>query len=437
VCFLVGVNGVRADWPQFQGPDRNGISKETGLAKSWPEKGPRVLWEVAVGAGYAAPAIRDGEVYFLDRTTDDDADDRKDVLRCLDLETGKEKWTFAYDAPGKTSHDGSRNPASVDATHVFTIGPFGDLYCFDRKTQKPVWNINLLTDLDGKKGGWGVGQSPLLYGDWVIVAVQGDDIGLAAFEKTTGKMVWKSKGLGKAGYVSPTLATIDGVDQVLFSSAKARAPGGRDKKGGKSKKAPAAPAPTPAGPAGPSGAYGISAKTGDVLWNYAGWGCDIPIPAPSYLGDGKILITGGYEAGSAMIQVKGASVKELFKLEFGSQIQQPIRIGDHFFFDNNENSRRDGLACMTLDGKVTWQTKDLENGPKFDRGNLMMADGMIYAIDAAGNLKMIKPDPKKYTEVASAALLDGKEIWAPIALSGGKMVIRDQTKMLCVDVKTP
>lgn len=438
VTVLVGVlsSSVRAeDWPQFQGPDRNGISTETGLLKAWPKSGPEVKWEVSVGMGYSAPSICGGEVFILDRTAEDDPEERKDVLRCFDLKTGSEKWKSAYAAPGKMSHDGSRCPPTVDEKRVYTVGPFGHFYCFDRETKAPVWNVNLLEELEGRKANWGVGQSPVLYGDWVVVAVQGEETGIAAFDRKTGKMAWKSKGLGKAGYVSPVLVTLDGVDQFIMTTAKAESGKSRNRKRKKDDRPAQTVAETPNVP---FGTYGISAADGTVLWSYTGWACKIPIPNATYVGDGKLLITGGYGSGSAMIQVKGSEVTELFKLEdIGSQIQQPLLIGDHLYFDNNENSRRDGMGCMTLGGQLKWTTKEIEGAPKYDRGNLMVADGMIYAIDAEGNLRMIRPDPEKYDEVASASLLTGKEIWAPIALSDGLMVIRDQSVMKCINIREP
>ena len=165
---LVSSTAFAADWPQLLGPSGNGKSSETGLAKTWPAGGPKVVWRVPLATGYSSPSISGGEVYVLDRM-----DGTKDVLRCLDFANGKELWNFVYDAPGEVSHDGSRVPPTVDAQYVYTVGMMGHFHCIDRKTHKPVWSKNLVTDF-GLKGvpGWGITQAPALYNDLVIVAPQ-------------------------------------------------------------------------------------------------------------------------------------------------------------------------------------------------------------------------------------------------------------------------
>ena len=134
------------------------------------------------------------------------------------------------------------------------------------------------------------------------------------------------------------------------------------------------------------------------------------------------------------------TVKELFKTDnkTGSQCQQALLIGDHLYMNSHENGREDGLLCMTLEGKILWKTKDTEGLPRFDKGSLLEADGRIYMIDGAkGTLHLIEPSPAGYKELASASVLSGKEIWSPMALTQGKLIIRDQTQMKCLDVKNP
>ena len=137
-----------SDWPQYLGPDRNSISQEKGLLRSWPESGPEVLWTVAVGRGYGGPVIKDGKVYLLDRKPE-----VGDNLRCFDLATGKELWNYAYDAPGSVMFPGSRSVPTVDGNHVYSCGHNGDFYCLDTNTKKPVWHKNIWTDFGGEAGG--------------------------------------------------------------------------------------------------------------------------------------------------------------------------------------------------------------------------------------------------------------------------------------------
>lgn len=206
-----------ADWPQMNGPNRNNVSPETGLARTWPENGPRVLWTVPLGAGYGAPSIRDGEVYLLDRVGEE-----RDVLRCYYLETGQELWNYAYDAPGSVSHDGSRTAPTIDDKYVYTVGMLGHMKCIDRKTHQPVWEKNIASDFGVELPGWGVVQAPSLYKDLVIVAPQAPDAFVVAYKRDTGEIAWKSPGAGRVGYVTPVVTTLCGVDQVLMISASSK-----------------------------------------------------------------------------------------------------------------------------------------------------------------------------------------------------------------------
>ena len=170
--FVVGA--LAADWPWYYGPRRDGTSTEKGLLRSWPKEGPMVLWTTPVGAGYGGPAISGGKVYLLDR--DDKVGDK---LRCLDFATGKELWTFAYDAPGRFDHPGSRTTPTVDGDNVYTLGPLGDLYSINTTTHKPVWHKNVWKDFGGQQlPRWALTQNPLIYRNLVIVASQTSQAGV-------------------------------------------------------------------------------------------------------------------------------------------------------------------------------------------------------------------------------------------------------------------
>lgn len=414
VIFALAEAGAAAasDWPQFQGPNRDGSSPETGLARTWPADGPKVLWTFPLGAGYGSPSVRDGEVYILDRVND-----TQDVMRCIDLNTGKELWNYSYDAPGETSHNGSRTAPTIDENRVYSVGMLGHFYCIDRKTRQPVWNKNLLTDFGVNKPGWGVVQSPSLYKDLVIVAPQAPDAYVVAYNKNSGDLVWKTPGFGLVGYSTPVVTKLGGVDQVVMVGACAKGGGN------------------------PGKVAGVSPDDGSILWTYDGFQCFIPIPYPTTLPDDRLFITGGYRAGSAMIQVKqdgGAwTVKELFKTDVcGSQIQQPLFFKDHLYVNSNSNEREDGMMCLTLDGQVKWKTGASWFSTTFERGALLLADSMIYVIDGKkGTLHLIDPSPDEFKELAQAQVLSGKEIWAPMALSDGKLLVRDQREMKCLSVK--
>lgn len=407
VALTVCCAGAWADWSQFQGDARNGTSDETGLMRTWPEGGPKVLWSFPLGEGYAGPAIRDGEVYILDRV-----EDQSDVLRCISLDTGEELWSFQYSAPGQVGHSGSRTTPTVTETHVYTVGMMGDFMCVDRKTRMPAWRMNILEEYGVRTPKWGAAQSPVIHGDLVIVAPQADDAFVAAFGKASGDEVWTSEGQGRVGYSPPAVVNVAGVEHVVMVAAN-------------------------------GDVAGISLDKGETLWRYGGWDCRIPIPYAMELPGDRLFVTGGYDAGSAMLHVTregdGLAVKELFKtMECGSQIHQPLLYKDHLYANSNSNSRNDGMICMTLSGELKWRTKDTVGLPRFERGNLLLADDMIISLDGkTGVLHLIDPSPEGYKDLARAKIFDGNRMWSPMALSQGKLLLRDQEQMKCLDLRNP
>ncbi len=408
IMFTTGF--TLADWPQYLGPHRNAISPEKGLLRSWPESGLKVLWTISLGAGYGGAAISDGKVYVLDRIGND-----KDVLRCLDLTTGEELWSYLYDAPGRVSHPGSRSTPAIDGSYVYTCGSFGDLYCFDKNTHKLVWNKNIWKDFDdGNVPRWAISQNPFVYGDSLIVASQTSKAGVVAYDKLTGQVKWASPALeGGVGYVSPEIVKISGNDNLVMITAGKRGGGG-------------------------GAVIGMDPKDGRQLWIYKGWSCQIPIANVTEIGDGRLFVTGGYKAGSAMIKITKSgdsyAVTEVYKTEdFGTHVHPAILYKGYLYGHCTTNTRKDGMVCMSIDGKVKWKTG---SSPVFDKGGFILADGLILSVDGQkGILYLIEPDPAGYKELAKAKLLDTNECWGPLALTDGKLLIRDQKQMRCVVVK--
>ncbi len=440
-----------SDWPQYLGPTRNSISPEKGILRNWPTNGPEVLWTVSVGKGYGGPVVKDGKIYLLDR--DDKVGDN---LRCLDLATGKELWNFAYDAPGTVMFPGSRSVPTVDGHHVYSCGHNGDLYCVDINTHKPVWNKNVWTDFGGaagressggpRQGGatpsggrfpmWAITQNPLIYGDLLIVASQAPEAGVVAYEKLTGNVQWKTPSLGLISYASPAIVKVDGKDHVVMVTSSTN-PFQRTR------------------PENEMGnVVGMDPLTGEILWKYDKWECHIPVASALDAGDNKVLIVGGYELGATMIKVEkkpdgSYGTTELFTTrEFGDQTKPPVQYKGHFYAQYGTNSRRDGMVCMSMEGKILWKTK---RSPDFNKGSMILADGLILATDGAQTLYLIEPDPAGFKPLASAKILaeggSGSENdpmasrvggrnqnWGPMALADGKLLIRDQARMQCVKV---
>ena len=163
IVLLVCISNISAqDWPQYLGPNRNSTSAQKGILRSWPQKGPEVLWTVDVGIGFGGPVVKDGKVYLLDR--DDKVGDK---LRCFDLSSGKDLWSFSYEAPGSVMFPGSRSVPTLDGNRIYTCGPYGNLYCIDINKHKPVWNKNVWTDFGGGQiPRWAITQCPLVYRDF-------------------------------------------------------------------------------------------------------------------------------------------------------------------------------------------------------------------------------------------------------------------------------
>ena len=399
-----------ADWPQYYGPRRDSTSTEKGILRSWPPEGPKVVWTTPVGIGYGGPVVSGGKVYLLDR--DDTVGDN---LRCLDFSNGKELWTFAYDAPGSFNHPGSRSTPTVDGESCLHLRAAGRPVLHQHNHTQPVWHKNVWTDFGGSGlPRWGITQNPLIYRNLLIVASQTSQAGVVAYDKLTGELKWQTPALsGSTGYVSPSIVKVGGDDHLVMTMAAMGF--GRNAGGGS--------------------VNGIDPLSGKVLWTYSNWQCGIPVPHAVDAGDGRVLITGGYSAGAAMIKVEKKAdgsfgVTELFKnADFGSHTQPPILYKDHFYAQYTINERSDGMVCMSMDGQVKWKTGE---SPAFVRGGSILVDGLLLSTDGSTTLYVIEPDPSGFKPLASARLLEPGENWGPLALVDGNLLIRDQRQLKCV-----
>jgi outer membrane protein assembly factor BamB len=412
VVALSGPAAFAADWPWMYGPRRDGTSDQKGLLRAWPEGGPKTLWTSPVNAGFGGAAVSAGSVYVLDR--DEQVGDR---LRVFDLSSGKELWSFGYDAPGSFMFAGSRTTPTVDGEHVYTSGPLGDLYAINTKTRKPAWHKNIWKDFGGGElPRWAVVQNPLIHGNLLIVAPQTSQAGVVAFDKLTGELKWKSAPLsGTAGYVSPSIIKVGGEDHVvMITAAVGRGRTARD-----------------------GSVNGLDPLTGKVLWTYTNWQCSIPVPQPVDAGEGRVLVTGGYGAGTAMIKVQKTGdgtygVTELFKNpDFGAHTQPPILHKDHFYSQYTINERSDGLVAMSMTGQIAWKT---DQQPAFVRGGSILAEDLMLTTDGNTKLYLVEPSPSGFKPLASAVVLEPGDNWAPLALVDGKLLVRGQNELKCLQV---
>jgi len=428
IVFGLVISSSYADWPQFLGPSRNGVAKEAKeLPRSWPAGGPKVVWEAKCGKGFGGAAIYGDSVLVLDRQAS-----QRDVLRRIGFADGKDVWSLPYDAPGKLMFPGSRSTPATDGELVFAIGPHGHLHAAKFSDGSIAWKANLLEDWEIGLPKWGIAGSPLLLADIVVVNAYGKKAAVVAYEKATGEVAWTTSNpqADLPTYSSPVTMTLDG-KQMIVSCGSRLFEGGRIHP---YKKTPLK--------ASKSFTTGIDPATGEVLWSYNGYECQIHAPSPVVLDDGRIFLIGGYSAGCAMIKVERAgetyAVKELWKNDrVGSKVAQAFVHNGRIYANGGQSfdwyvKRKNGFFCMGLDGELLWNTlKD----PWFEFGNVLMVDGVLLVMHGQkGELVMIAPNPNDYKELARARVLSGKQLWAPMAYSNGKLVLRDHSKIVCLDL---
>jgi len=358
---------------------------------------------VPTGEGFGGACVYGDSVLLLDRKVGE-----KDILRRLRLADGEEVWRSPFDAPGRLGEQGSRSTPATDGDLVFSIGPHGHIRAAKFSDGSLAWSAHLLDDWGAKKPGWGVATSPLLLDDKVIVSPWGGKAALVAYNKADGKVIWRTpNATGTAqAWTSPAVMKLGGKTMIVATGNG-------------------------------SHTIGVDPENGKQLWFYNGYRCDIQIASPIVLNDGRVLLTGGYGAGSAMFKVQaqdnGFTVTELWKSKaFGSTISQAVIHDGYIYLNRGFKQSRHGMVCATVAGELKWETGKT---PNFDMGSILLADGVIFAVNGAtGDLAMIEPDPTGYRELARARVLGGRKIWAPMALSNGKLLLRDHSKLVCMEL---
>ena len=405
-----------SNWNQYLGPHRNATINGTDILDSWENGYPKELWSFPLGEGYGGASIFGTEVFILDRIKG-----QSDVLRCIDFVSGEEKWNFTYEAEGELPFPGSRGVPTVDKNYIWSVGPHGDFYCFDKETQKPIWHHDLLEEFDRILSTWGVSQSPIVYKDLVIVAPHGNKAGVAAFDKISGQEVWRSRPLSGPNYhVSPTLANYGGVDQVIMISPYDREDSTRLHE-----------------------VVAFDAITGKELWKYNGLRSFSTITPATVIDDTRLFLTdnsfdGAYDPVSIMIEIKKTggefAVKELFLTEeAGSKMHPPVLFENHLYLNHTGNPNQ--MMCLTLDGEMVWKKNE---APGFELGALILVNNLILNQNGKnGDIHLIQPSTGGYKELGKASYFSSKksQAWAPLAFSQGKLIIRDLEKMVCLDLQ--
>jgi outer membrane protein assembly factor BamB len=389
-------------WPQFRGPNRDDISPDTApLARSWDAAGPRLLWAVDCGEGYAGAVVREGRVYLLDY----DYGKKENALRCLSLADGREIWRFAYAMQVKRNHGMTRTVPAVADKYVVALDPKCHVLCLDSATGELRWGLNLVHEYGTTIPPWYAGQCPLIDGQAVILAPGGRDALLAAVELATGKLLWRSPNPHEWKMTHSSVMPMEFAGKRFYVYC------------------------------GSGGVAGISAKDGTLLWETSEWKISIAtVPSPLVLDGGRILLSGGYNAGSLLLRLReqdGRLVPEtVWKLGpevFGATQHTPI-FHDGLIYGTRPNGQ---FVCLGLDGKVL---RASPKGEDFGLGPFLLADGFFFVMNDAGKLSLLEDSPARFNLSAQAQVLQGRESWGPMALAGGRLLARDFTRLVCLDV---
>lgn len=429
VCaFLLGATATTsvtaADWPGFRGPNRDGISPETGLLKKWPEGGPKKLWTAKnLGLGWGTPSVADGAIYGVGTR------DGKDGVWAIKEADGTELWFTPFADPAVGLASQTNGPASTPTVHqgkVYTVSANGTVSCLSAKDGKAVWAKNYAKDFGGPSGGkggvvWGYSDSVLADGDKIVCIPGAKGAAVVALNANSGETVWKTDvGAvgGGHGYSSPIKATFGGVPAYVAELGNA------------------------------SGLVAVHADTGKLLWQYKGTpatGGVAQIPIPIVKGD-LVWVSTSYGGGSALLQIvpKGndtfevKEVKAYKKAQLNNHHGGMVLIGDHIYFGHDQNGG--SPVCVEFKtGEIAWGPEKSPAGGQRSAA-VLYADGRLYFRYENGVLVLIEPSPEELKVVSSFKLpaADQKsypQSWPHPVIVNGKLYVRDQTVLHCYDVK--
>jgi outer membrane protein assembly factor BamB len=390
-------------WPQFRGPRRDNVSREpVALATNWPEAGPAVLWERRLGRGHAGAAVRDGRVYVIDH----DEDAPADVLRCMSLADGRDIWTYTYDVKLKYSHGVSRTVPAVTDRVVISMGPKCHVLACDAATGKYLWHIDLPYEYGTKVPGWYAGQCPRIDGDRAILAPAGPKALMIAVDCGSGELLWTTPNPDNWKMTHSSIAAMDVGGKRVYVYC------------------------------GSGGVAVVSAADGKLLWRTNKWRVSMAnVPTPVPVGGGRALLTGEYNAGAMMLQLRkdgdGVVGSELFRRGpkvFGAHQHTPI-LYDGYLYGVRQGKQ---LACMTPEGEVLWASGSTN---RFGIGPYLIADGKIILMDSHGLLTMAEATPDGYKPLTRAKVLPGPDSWGAMALVNGRLILRDENVMKCLDLR--
>lgn len=421
--LLCATLAAAADWPAFRGPERTGVSAETGLLEKWPAGGPKLVWRSDKGGlGYAGMAIVGGTVYTMGARGADE------YLIALD-DKGQEKWAAkigpTYNWNANSWSGGPNATPTVDGDRIYALSSRGMLLCADR-TGKEVWKLDLVKDLEGQVNpvaggfeqgkeilGWGYCWSPFVDGDKLVITPGGPKGLFAALDKKTGKPLWRSAAVtDQATYASPVMATIGGTKQYIAQTQK--------------------------------GVVGVSAADGALLWKHERPDeyDDVVCPTPIVKGD-LVYTTVGTAGGSGnLIKISGTGGKFTAEPVWSNKLLNNyhsgvVLVGEYLY---GYHDTRNWVCQEFATGKVAWPKGRVRQPLK--AGGIVAAEGRLYVLDDAGTVAMLAASPKAFQVISQFKLPELSKqrksrggVWTYPALSDGKLYVRDQELVYCYQVK--
>jgi len=399
---VISIPVVAQDISEWREENRTGISAETGLMKSWPEKGVALLWSCTdLAKGNSSVSFGNSSIY----TTGNKGND--DILFALDMK-GKVLWQTVFGRSWTQSYPESRATPTVEGNRVYCTSGYGDLACIDGTTGKIIWSYKASEIHKGTYGSWGIAESMIIDGNKVYFSLGGPQTMTIALDKTTGKLIWKSASLGdKPGYVSPILVNYAGRKMLINVSLRH--------------------------------VFGVDVSNGEILWKVAHPKQDdgdlIKCVTPLFK-DGRVYVTGGYNTGGMMVEIAkdGKSAKTVWTDEVLDVHHGGVVLVNGYIYGANWISNGNGNWCC-----IDWNTgKKMWEERWNNKGSIIAADGMLYIYDEkSGNVGLVKLNPQKFDLVSSFKVTLGSAgpYWAHPVIKDGILYLRHTNALMAYDIK--
>jgi len=393
-AFLTATVPGVDDWPQWRGPNRDGLSRETGLLPSWPAGGPPLVWKATgLGAGYSTVTVDGGRIFTLGAARD------IEYLIALDVRSGKELWRTRIGRRYENNRgDGPRGAPTVDGARVYALGGNGDLACVEAATGKVVWHVNLLERFSAGNIGWGISESPLVLSDRVLLNAGGRGGSVVALGKTDGSTLWATEN-DEAGYSSAVVGDIRGVRQAVFFTGER--------------------------------VLGVRVDDGSVLWSYRRVSNRTANVATPIVRGNFVFVSSDYGTGCALLEVQGdasgMSAREVyFHQDMKNHHASSVLVDDTLF--GFSSSILTALDFAT--GKVLWRDRSV------GKGSLVVADGRLYLFGENGVAGLAEATRAGYRETGRFELQrSGSPTWSHPVVANARLYLRDQDTLYCYDVK--